>query len=711
MEWHAAWIWAKSCVENPESYIYVRKDLEVGAAASVVAYVTACSEYRLHVNGRYIGRGPAPCEPGCHLYDRYDLTRIVRRGKNAVGAICRGEPASSGFLMQIEAAQDCAVTVVGTDATWKVTAARDFRKSAEAAALGGRVAGEVYDTRWKPVAWNVVGFDDSSWEDALVVGEAEAEPWGSLAPRLAPLLREWVVFPDALADGVGVGGLKTLLRRKGGAALVTPGLKSTLTLDFGREIVGYPSIRIRDSGCAVIDIEYLADPNAHRSTASGEGAQARVDPGSCGSGRMHTRRFGQFDAPQPGGRIAETAPITTAWDRLIVHGGRREWQSFGRRVFRWVRLSFSDLDSPLHIESVTATRIGYPVEQVSAFECSDEQLNRKWQDAVHALSLCMQDRFEDDPARGHDGSPQIARAQALANYYCFFDTLLPAEALRRFARAQEPAPDWLLMLYEYYLYTADRSLVEELYPCVRRFAGCVPESPAPGGQNRVVDAAPDKQDSIYVALLYHALRAAAKLASAVGEIDDAIAWHDRAEEISRRVGGPPPSEEPSRPEHIVPAYVLPANILGVRPSIPKSAVVVVQPVIGNLEWSKGRVKNHRSFADVEWRFQPGLFIIDINAPEGFILGLPIDRFRNPTVDEVDLTPETPERRARRTYGWRTLIWSDGEEHDPYLDWLRTQEADPPEGYQSRKRCSLERDRLWIRECPVTHVRYEVREAG
>ena len=57
-------------------------------------------------------------------------------------------------------------------------------------------------------------------------------------------------------------------------------------------------------------------------------------------------------------------------DRLILHGGRQDWEGFGRRTCRYMRLTFRDLQAPVHLECVTMRRIGYPVEQVSSFECS-----------------------------------------------------------------------------------------------------------------------------------------------------------------------------------------------------------------------------------------------------------------------------------------------------------------------------------------------------
>ena len=91
--------------------------------------------------------------------------------------------------------------------------------------------------------------------------------------------------------------------------------------------------------------------------------------------------------------------------------------------------------------------------------------------------------------------------------------------------------------------------------------------------------------------------------------------------------------------------------------------------------------------EVEWHVEPGHFSLEIEAPSGFIAALPISGFTNPEIEEIGPYPETPERRARKTYGWGNVVWRDGEERDPYIDWLATQEKPPPSGYSRRQRCS------------------------
>ncbi len=203
-----------------------------------------------------------------------------------------------------------------------------------------------------------------------------------------------------------------------------------------------------------------------------------------------------------------------------------------------------------------------------------------------------------------------------------------------------------------------------------------------------------------------------------------------------------------------PADFLPATVLGIVPASPASAEVVVQPMPGDLRWAKGGVRsqelgvrirtsdarpNLSSLATkaepsclipknpdtstidtdgqgsqavaVEWHAEPGHFRMDIEAAGGFIAALPISGFVNPRIEEFDLTPETPERRARKTYGWGNVVWRDGEERDPYIDWLATQHEPPPRGYSRKQRCSRRERYIWVSEPISTHVRYEVKECG
>lgn len=787
MELQAKWIWAESHLGTPNCYVYTRKEFEAVGAPSAEASVACTGEYKLYVNGRYVGRG---ANYG-HSQDTHDLSHVIRPGKNVIAAICHS-PGREGhdteprrFLLQLEFTRNGEhEQLISTDETWKTKSADEWDFNSTPIHAPERYQ-EVYDSRAKPVGWNVVGFDDSAWPQPAIADGVGTD----LPPRQIPPLREHEVHPKHVVECGSITpngdpsldiatrmyteqthpdqGLikytREMLSASGDAAVVNPGPDSYVVLDFGAELVGYPSLKVRGSGQAIVEIGY----------------SEVLDQ----SGRVWLTRGGILQA-----------------DRLILHGGRQDWQAFGRRVFRYMQLTFRNVGSPILVESVSAVAVGYPVEQASTFECSDELLNEIWRTGVHTLSLCMQDKYESGA-----GSPNQnvadAQLQALFNCYCFFDSALAAQALEQtFDNALDESTGlaWANMLHDYFLHTADVGLVQQLYPSLSKLL------------NHPLFVRPNNMGCC--AYRHQVLRNASKLAAAVSNTEDALRWHDEADalrrtfnqrfwdekehlysddrewidgeqsslnllaiacglvdshrsyamwnrlcdmrlevcglpydlffvlqglaklektrealDLIRRVWGgmlqrgattwwaslPIDDDEISEDELCcgssgAPTYFLPAEVLGVKPSTAGGAVVI-QPRVGDLRWAKGHIKTMAGYVDVEWSTEDGVFRIDIEAPLGFIIALPTSGFTDPVIDEFDLTPETPERRARKTYGWGSTIWRAGEEHDPYLDWLATQDARPPDSYDAKQRCSAEECYVWVRESVSNHVRYEVHD--
>ena len=853
MDWQAKWIWARGHSDTPNFYMYARKEIEIVSAPSATAYVTCSTEYKLYVNGRYVGRGPSPCHPSFQYYDEYELTRFLRPGKNVIAAICYNygvgthcRPEAPGaFLLQVEIGNgNGSPTVIFTDETWRVKPADDwdFDSTRMFWTVGFQ---EVYDSRKKPVGWNVVGFDDGDWREPLVVGEVGVEPWITLVARQIPLLREVEAYPSQVmrcgvvtpidepdldiatlmyrepkeTNSDTVKYANALLNGQADAALISPHSDVFVTLDFGQEVVGFPVIKLRDGGAGVIDVGYS-------------------------------------EALDENGEVYPTRQTILQADRLVAHGGRQEWQTFGRRAFRYMQLTFKGFDGPVEVESVTINRVGYPVELVSSFECSDDLLNDIWRVGVDTLRIGMQDAYEDCPLREHGQYPGDARVQALLNYYSFLDSKLAAKALWQFVQCQREdglfnalwpsstnhiLPDynlvWVMMLHDYHLYTGDRELVQQLYPNMRLLLeNWARTQESENGllvwhRNSDIEmhewwlfidhAKLHKRGEVaaYNAFYFQALRDASKLAQAINEFDDMKMWHARADVVRKAFNdrfwseekgayidcnddgkmseivstqantlavlfGLSDSKKGDRIRHYLtsdqpripssgpyfnfyvlqamarlgmdqealdlirsdwggmlqrgattwwecfnptweesdicpdslchawsgaPTYFLPAEVLGVKPSMPESPVVLIQPRPGDLAWAKGHIKTHAAEVDVEWHSEPGYFTIDINAPEGFILGLPVTGFSNPSIEEIDLSPDTPERRARKTYGWTGIIWRDGEERDPYMDWLHRQEAEPPCDYAAHSRCTVAEGYIWVRDSSFRQVRYEIRD--
>ncbi|MFQ3550318.1 MAG: alpha-L-rhamnosidase N-terminal domain-containing protein, partial [Armatimonadota bacterium] len=289
IEWLANWIWDKENIETKNFYLYARKEFVSEISGRARVYVTCSTEYKLYINGKYVGRGPNPCYPEYQYYDIYEVSHYINRGKNVIGAICYNygigthcrPQAPGGFLLQLEIeSPDKQKQIIFTDNTWRVKPACDWKFDTTRMffTIGYQ---EEYDTGKKPVGWNIVGFDDSKWQEAHIIGKIGVSPWLNMANRQIPQLKEEIVYPEkvlkhgyvepnddkTLDIATRMYSEKTIIENKcivnpnnvlspEGIFTVIPGQESFIVLDFGKEVVGFPVIIVRDGGECTIDIGY-----------------------------------------------------------------------------------------------------------------------------------------------------------------------------------------------------------------------------------------------------------------------------------------------------------------------------------------------------------------------------------------------------------------------------------------------------------------------
>lgn len=149
---------------------------------SARVYVTAKGSYRLHINGERVGKDiltPDWTDYRMRIpYQIYDVTRMLRQGENAVGAMLGDGWYASGLgwnlqrysfgsppvqllmQMRIDYADGTRETVV-TDGSWKATVGPIIRSEI--------YAGETYDARKEQPGWDKTGFDDHGWKPVNAV--------------------------------------------------------------------------------------------------------------------------------------------------------------------------------------------------------------------------------------------------------------------------------------------------------------------------------------------------------------------------------------------------------------------------------------------------------------------------------------------------------------------------------------------------------------
>ena len=158
---------------------YLRREFTVAKPVRrAVLYATALGAYELHLNGARVGQdyfNPGWTEFRKRVYyQTYDVTRMLRQGDNALGAIL-SDGWYSGYIwagrdtygtvpklrlqLRMEYADGTQETVA-TDETWKYS----YGPICE----GDVQQGETYDARLEMPGWDAASFRDSTWQPVTV---------------------------------------------------------------------------------------------------------------------------------------------------------------------------------------------------------------------------------------------------------------------------------------------------------------------------------------------------------------------------------------------------------------------------------------------------------------------------------------------------------------------------------------------------------------
>jgi alpha-L-rhamnosidase len=312
---------------------YVRREFFAkGSVASAKAYATAHGLYRLFINGeqadeRLLAPDVTPFDK-LLTYQVYDITHLIKSGPNAAGAILTdgwhiGRIGLTGDSCQYadKLAFIMQIDICYNDgSTESITTDGSFRSSTGAIDFSDIFIGERYDARKEPAGWSEPGFDDSLWEPVTETTSSE-----ELVEQLLPPVLKHERFEGRL--------------------IITP--SGQKVYDIGQVIAGVECVTARGKRGAVLRLE-------HSETLDKDGNFIRNIAG---------RNKEQTDYYIFAGRPVETyEPVGT------YHG------------FRYIMAVYNEED--IHIEKVEAYAIRTANTETSAFECSDNRLNRLWQNTL-----------------------------------------------------------------------------------------------------------------------------------------------------------------------------------------------------------------------------------------------------------------------------------------------------------------------------------------
>ncbi len=161
---------------------YFRKEFLIDKKISdAYLFISGLGQYELFVNGqkaddRFLAPGWTNYEETCY-FNSYDLTSIIKKGKNAIGVIAGngfyninreryrklviayGAPKMIAKL--ILKFEDGTVATLASDETWK--------SAPSPITFTSIYGGEDYDARLEQDGWDRAGFNDEGWSDAIEV--------------------------------------------------------------------------------------------------------------------------------------------------------------------------------------------------------------------------------------------------------------------------------------------------------------------------------------------------------------------------------------------------------------------------------------------------------------------------------------------------------------------------------------------------------------
>lgn len=473
------WLWLPEG-ESVNQYAEFRKEFSIDTLTSEKAmlHISADSRYVAYLNGEYLPLSQFADYPNYKVYDSFDISKNLKKGKNALCVIAYYQGEDSSVYRRGDAGLMFCITV-GDDIIAKsekqvpCRLSLDYKSGPEVEKITNQLSysfrynANAYDG-WREIDYVVT--KEANWVEAKVLQEKRPlfeRPIHSL--EVLPVSDTYVlsqgVFFDASAEltcgdrmqraalafreaeELGFTTKAELPSDDGIVLNSNQGDGVFLVLDLGKEECGYISFDIELEKAATVLVgfgEHLDDLRVRTSV---------------------------------GGR--QFAAVYEAKE------GRQTFKhAFKRVACRYVCLQIFASNVKVYSAGVCPTR--YPVKYLSEFKCADAFHNRVFEVARRTLELCMHEHYEDCPWREQALYAMDSRNQILCGYYVFDNHEFVAASLKLLAlglredgllelNAPSRVPitipvfslNFVSEVYEYLIYTKDIETVKELMPTVK----------------------------------------------------------------------------------------------------------------------------------------------------------------------------------------------------------------------------------------------------
>lgn len=496
-------------------------------------YATARGIYEFHINGERLGNdyfNPGFTEYSkTIMYQSYDVTNMLQKGKNAIGAMLSsgwwndqmtfnlanynffGDRQSLLGKLVITYEDNSKETIVTDPNTWKYYGEGPIT-------YAGFFNGEDYDATREDVidGWDQPGYDDNEWIQSVVITPAE----NFANPKIV----------SQVGDNVSVVEEIT-------AKSYSEPRPGVYVYDMGVNMVGVPKVSL-----------------------TGEKGQVVT---------MRTAEMVYPDLPEyenmngssmVGMILTENYRAALSTDTYTLRGDKKEETYQPRFTFHGYRyLEITGIDEPLPLESVKGVVLSSLKEKTGSYETSNPLINQLYKNIIRSQYGNFLSIPTDTPARdermGWTGDAQVFARTATYNadvqqFFTRFSSILRDSQAADggypiYAPAYNVNPQtggWLawaaagvIVPYETYQQYGDTALIEEHYDSMKRFVNWVKDGGKISGYQYLtsktgladhLSLTPTDTPLLVNAIYGYVVSRMAVMAEAIGKTEDAKAYQE-----------------------------------------------------------------------------------------------------------------------------------------------------------------------------------------
>lgn len=280
-----------------------------------------------------------------------------------------------------------------------------------------------FDARNEKSGWHKYDYNDSQWKNAVEKGVPPIAPWNKLVNRTIPFWKDYGLIAYQKITPLPV-------------SITTD---TTITGNLGINIQGTPHLKL--NAPAGVNIRIVLNDFYYQDYITKKGVQ-------------------EFEC--------------YAWQNSSSHT---------------VKYQFTNVTGPIQILDLKFRQTSYNTKIIGSFNSNDSALNTLWAKCKNTSFVCMRDYFYDCPNRERGQWWGDVSEQILYSFYLYDQSSakLEQKAFRELMSTQKTdgslyttapgkafnLPDQNMaavsMLWNYYMYTGDKALIEELYPYAKKF--------------------------------------------------------------------------------------------------------------------------------------------------------------------------------------------------------------------------------------------------